>query len=290
MEKIHLKSRAKINLSLDVLRKRDDGYYEVEMVMQQISLHDDIYMSKRDDGQIKITTDCKYIPTDDSNIAYKAADKLRKTAGVSGGADIHIDKKIPVSAGLAGGSSNAASVLKGFNKLWDLGLSKKELMVIGEDIGADVPFCILGGTALARGKGEKLTPIEPAIRNMWIVLAKPSISISTGEIYGQLELSEITDRPNTADLVDAVEKGNIHAMLKNMGNVLEVVTGTKHPIIVDIKRKMMEYNCLGAGMSGSGPTVFGVCKNYEKAKTAYGHLSLLYRHVYMVQTYNGGQL
>ena len=288
MGQIYLKSRAKINLSLDVLEKRDDGYYEVEMVMQQINLYDNIYISKRDDDKIKIATNCEYIPVGISNIAYKAADKLRKTADISEGVDIYIDKKIPVSAGLAGGSSNAAAVLKGLNKLWDLKFSQEGLMSIGEKIGADVPFCILGGTALAEGKGEKLIPIEPAIRNIWLVLAKPPISISTGETYKQLDLSEITDRPDTEGLIDAIKKGSIYGILDNMGNVLETVTEVKHPIITEIKRKMMEYNCLGSRMSGSGPTVFGICKNYERAKTAYRHLSLLYKQTYMVQTYNGG--
>ena len=288
MKQLHLKSRAKINLSLDVLEKRDDGYYEVEMVMQQINLYDNIYIGKRDDDQIKIATNCEYIPINTSNIAYKAADKLRETVGISEGVDIYIDKKIPVSAGLAGGSSNAAAVLKGLNKLWDLKLSKNELMVIGENIGSDVPFCILGGTALAEGKGEKLTAIESAIRNIWIVLAKPPLSVSTGEIYRQLDLSEITDRPDTSALVDAIKEGNIYKMLNSMDNVLESVTEAKHPIITEIKKKMMEYNCLGSKMSGSGPTVFGICKNYKKAKTAYRHMSLLYRQVYVVQTYDGG--
>lgn len=288
MEQIHLKSRAKINLSLDVLGKRDDGYYEIETIMQQINLYDNIYISKRNDNQIKISTNCEYIPVNTSNIAYKAADKLRETVGISKGVDIYIDKKIPVSAGLAGGSSNAAMVLEGLNKLWDLGLTQGELMIMGENIGADVPFCILGGTALAKGKGEKLTVIRPAIKDMWIVLAKPSISISTGEIYRQLNLSKIKNRPDTAGLIHAIEEGNIYGISNNMGNVLESVTETKHPIVTEVKRKMMEYNCLGSGMSGSGPTVFGICKNYKRAKTAYKHLSLLYKQAYMVQTYNGG--
>lgn len=286
MKHLHLKSRAKINLSLDVLGKRDDGYYEVEMVMQQINLYDNIYINRRSDEQIKIATNCKYIPVDSSNIAHKAADKLREAAGVSKGVDIYIDKKIPVSAGLAGGSSNAAAVLKGLNKLWNLGFTRKELMVIGEDIGADVPFCILGGTALAKGKGEKLTAIRPAIRNIWIVLVKPLISVSTGDVYRRFELSEATDRPDTAALIDAIEEGNIYGISDNIGNVLETVTAAKHPIISEIKRKMVEYNCTGSGMSGSGPTVFGICKNYERAKKTYRHLSLLYQKVYMVQTYN----
>ena len=289
MKQIHLKSRAKINLSLDVLGKRDDGYYEIETVMQQINLYDNICVSRREDSQIKISTNCEYIPVNASNTAYMAADRLREVAGISEGVDIHIDKKIPVSAGLAGGSTNAAAVLEGLNKLWDLNLSKNELMDIGEDVGSDVPFCILGGTALAKGKGEILTVIKPVTRNIWIILVKPPISVSTGDVYRQLDLSKITIRPNTLGLIDAIEKGNIYGMLDNMGNVLESVTEMKHPIITEIKRKMIEYNCLGSKMSGSGPTVFGICKNYKRAKATYRHLSLLYRQVYVVQTYNGNK-
>lgn len=287
MKQINLKSRAKINFSLDVLGKRDDGYHEVEMIMQEINLYDNIYISKRKDNKIQIATNCEYIPTNASNIVYKAADKLRKTADISKGVNIYIDKKIPVSAGLAGGSSNAAMVLKGLNKLWNLKLDRKELMNIGEDIGADVPFCILGGTALAKGKGEKLITIKSPIKNIWIILAKPPISISTVEVYQQLDLSKISNsRPNTAGLIDSIKDGNIYGISENMGNVLESVTEVKYPIITEIKRKMMEYNCLGSKMTGSGPTVFGICKNYERAKSAYEHLSLIYKQTYMVQTYN----
>jgi len=288
MKQVKLKSRAKINFSLDVKSKRPDGYHEVQMIMQQINLYDNIYISEREDNEIKIYTNCEYIPTNASNIAYKAADKLRKSLSISKGVGIYIDKRIPVAAGLAGGSSNAATVLYGLNSLWNLGLSKVELMDIGATIGADVPFCILGGTALAEGIGEELTPIESDIKNTWIVLAKPPISVSTGEVYGQLNLSKIVNRPNTNYLVDAIKEGNIYALSSNMSNVLETVTETKHPIITEIKRRMMEYNALGAMMSGSGPTVFGIYKNYEKSKSAYEHLSLLYKQTYMVQTYNGG--
>ncbi len=289
MKQINLRSRAKINLSLDVIGRRPDGYHEVEMIMQQINLYDNICVRERDDKEIKIFTNCEYIPKNVSNIAYKAADRLRRVLSISKGVDIYIDKQIPVAAGLAGGSSNAAAVLKGLNYLWDLRLSTKELMDIGVTIGADVPFCILGGTALAKGIGDKLTPIDSNIKNTWIVLAKPPISVSTGEVYGQLDLSKITDRPNTTQLVDAIKEGNIYALSGNMGNILETVTETKYNIITEIKRRMMEYNALGAMMSGSGPTVFGIYKNYEKAKSAYEHLSLFYKQTYMVQTYNGGK-
>lgn len=288
MRQINLKSRAKINLSLDVMGKRPDGYHEVEMIMQQIDLYDNIWLRERDDQEIKIFTNCEYIPSNPSNIAYKAADKLRKELSISKGINIYIDKRIPVAAGLAGGSSNAAAVLQGLNTLWNLGLSKKELMDIGATIGADVPFCILGGTALAQGIGEKLTPIDSGIRNTWFVLAKPPISVSTGEVYGQLDLSKIVNRPNTKELIDAIVEGNLYSVSENMRNVLETITEAKYSAISEIKRKMMEYNALGAMMSGSGPTVFAIYKNYERAKSAYEHLSLFYKQSYMVQAYNGG--
>ncbi len=288
MEQIKLKSRAKINLSLDVIGKRSDGYHEVEMVMQQIDLYDNIIINERNDNEIKIFTNCEYIPKNSTNIAYKSADKLRSVFSICKGVDIHIDKHIPVAAGLAGGSSNAAAVLKGLNKLWSLGLSQKELMDIGVTIGADIPFCILGGTALAEGIGEKLTPIDSNIKNTWIVLAKPPISVSTKEVYEGLNLSKIKNRPNTTKLINSIKKGNLYSVSNNIGNVLETVTEKKYSVITEIKRKMMEYNALGSMMSGSGPTVFGIYKNYERAKSAYEHLSIFYKQTYMVQTYNGG--
>ncbi|ABW17848.1 4-(cytidine 5'-diphospho)-2-C-methyl-D-erythritol kinase [Alkaliphilus oremlandii] len=288
MKQIYLKSRAKINLSLDVRRKREDGYHEVEMIMQQIDLYDNILIRERMDSEIVLSTNCIFIPTTSSNIAYKAAHKLKQRLDITRGIDIFIDKQIPVSAGLAGGSSNAAAVLMGLNHLWSLGLSTKELMEIGVTIGADVPFCLLGGTALAEGIGEVLTPINSDIKNTWIVLVKPAISVSTGDVYGSLDLSKIVDRPPTAQLLEAIKEGNIYDVSSKMCNVLETVTVNKYPIITEIKKKMMEYNALGAMMSGSGPTVFGIFKSYERAKSAYEHLSLFYKQSYMVQTYNGG--
>lgn len=287
MREIHLKSRAKINLSLDVLGKRPDGYHEVQMLMQEIDLYDNLYISERGDKEIRIATNCQYVPANPSNIAYRAAEELRQAVNINKGINIYIDKKIPISAGLAGGSSNGATVLRGLNKLWQLKLSDRELMAIGERVGSDVPFCILGGTALAEGRGEKLTPIRSPLKNIWLILSKPPISISTAEVYGQLDLSKIRRRPNTLDLIRAIEEGNLYAIAENMENVLQGVTETNYPIIGEIKRKMVEYNCLGAMMTGSGPTVFGICKNYQRAKSTYEHLSLLYKQTYMVQTYNG---
>lgn len=284
MEKVQLKSRAKINLALDVLRKRPDGYHEVKMIMQQIDLHDHIELIPRDDSRIQIITDCQFIPLDSGNIAYRAAEIIKERFHIAQGVDIHIEKQIPVAAGLAGGSSNAASVLIGLNKLWDLNLSLEELLDIGVAIGADVPFCILGGAAVAEGIGERLTPIN-GLRNVWMVIAKPSISVSTAEVYRQLDLSKIKERPDIEKLLQAIDCGDIYSVSSNMCNVLETVTETKYPIIKDIKRKMMEYNALGSMMTGSGPTVFGIYKTYERAKSAYDNLSILYKQTYLVQSY-----
>ncbi|WP_026476953.1 4-(cytidine 5'-diphospho)-2-C-methyl-D-erythritol kinase [Alkaliphilus transvaalensis] len=284
MKEIQLKSRAKINLSLDVINKRPDGYHEVQMIMQQIDLYDKVTLTERTDQQIRVMSNCQFIPKDSGNIAYQAALKMQKYFNINQGIDIFIEKHIPVAAGLAGGSSNGAAVITGLNRLWNLNLSTEEMMKIGVEIGADVPFCILGGAALAEGIGEKLTPIE-GLKNVWMVIAKPALSVSTAEVYGQLDLSRMIDRPNTPKLLRAIEKGDITSLSKNMKNVLETVTEVKYPVIKEIKNKMMEYNALGSMMSGSGPTVFGLYKNYEKAKSAYEHLSILYKQTYMIQSY-----
>ncbi|KAB3540963.1 4-(cytidine 5'-diphospho)-2-C-methyl-D-erythritol kinase [Alkaliphilus pronyensis] len=286
MKRIQLKARAKINLSLDVLRRRPDGYHEVEMIMHQIDLFDRVQINEREDNKIVINTNCGYIPKDSDNIAYKAASLIGNTFNINKGLDIHIEKKIPVAAGLAGGSSNAAAVIIGLNRLWNLKLTVKEQMELGVKIGADVPFCIAGGAALAEGIGERLTPIK-GLKNLWLVISKPSISVSTADVYKSLSLPNIQDkRPDTQMLLRAVECGDINLLASNMKNVLETVTEEKYPVITKIKRKMMEYNALGSIMTGSGPTVFGIFKNYHRAKSAYEHLSLLYKQTYIVQSFH----
>ncbi len=284
MRQIQLKSRAKINLSLDVVNKRPDGYHEVQMIMQQIDLFDIITIIERNDDRISIKSNCEYIPKDSGNIAYQAAELIRREFQIQQGIDICIEKNIPVAAGLAGGSSNAAAVLRGLNQLWQLGLTTGDMMKLGVKIGADVPFCVLGGAAYGEGIGEVLTPIE-GLKNLWMVVAKPAISVSTAEVYSQLNLSTLKDRPNTKRLLKFIEDGDVANLAKSMKNVLETVTEVKYPIIREIKCKMMEYNALGSMMSGSGPTVFGIYKNYERAKSAYENLAILYKQTYMVQSH-----
>ncbi|MCC5912037.1 MAG: 4-(cytidine 5'-diphospho)-2-C-methyl-D-erythritol kinase [Clostridiaceae bacterium] len=288
MKKIQLKSRAKINLSLDVLGKRPDGYHEVKMIMQEIDLYDNIILvEKRHEDSIKIISECPYIPKDRTNIAYRAAEVLKKNFDISWGVNIYIEKNIPVAAGMAGGSSNAAAVLKGLNTLWDLKLTQQQLMDIGITIGADVPFCIMGGAAIAEGMGEKLTPIE-GLRNTWILVAKPSISVSTAEVYSRLDLEKINKKPDTEKLLEAMERGDLYALSHNMVNVLETVTLKQHPIIKELKRKMMEYQALGSMMSGSGPTVFGIYKDYKKAKSAKNNLAIINKQTFLIQSYSKG--
>ncbi|MGV8145440.1 MAG: 4-(cytidine 5'-diphospho)-2-C-methyl-D-erythritol kinase [Alkaliphilus sp.] len=289
MKSVQVRARAKINLSLDVIKKRVDGYHEVKMIMQQIDLYDTITLIDNNSQKIKIVTKCEYIPTGPKNIAYIAAELLKKKLDINRGVDIRIKKNIPVTAGLAGGSSNAASVLLGLNELWDLRLSTKELMILGVDIGADVPFCVLGGAALAEGIGEELIPIR-GLENVWIVISKPAFSVSTEGVYKQLDLSKLQPRHDINMLINAVEKGDLIRLSKNMFNVLEEVTVSNYPIIKQIKKKMLEYNAIGSMMSGSGPTVFGMYKSYERAKSAQRKLLKLYKQTYIAQTYSKNNL
>lgn len=287
MDELRLKARAKINLSLDVLNKRDDGYHNVKMVMQQIGLYDEIYLKIIDDG-IYLETNCDFLPTDESNIAFKAADLMTKRYNINSGVYIYIKKNIPIAAGLAGGSTDAAAVIKGFNIMFDLGLTIEEMMELGTSIGADVPFCILGGAALAEGIGEKLTPIK-GLRNGWIVLSKPNICVSTAEAYNSLNLENIKARPDTEALLDALERNNIYDVSKQLCNVFERGIQKRHPIVKQIKCKMLQYGALGSVMSGSGPSVFGIFKDYNRARSAYDKLRLLYKQTFLVRTYNGRQ-
>lgn len=284
MKEIKIRGRAKINISLDVIRKREDGYHEVKMIMQQIDLYDEILIREAEKG-IHLESNCPFIPTDEGNIAYKAAKLMMDRYRMHRGIYIYIDKRIPVAAGLAGGSTNAAAVMMGLNKLWGINAHKKELMEAGVSLGADVPFCILGGAALAQGIGEKLTPIQGMTQ--WVVLCKPNISVSTAAVYGNLDLENIKQHPKTDLILRALNNKDVQAVADNLCNVLEPVTEKMHPVVKDIKRKMLEYHAMGSLMSGSGPTVFGLFKDYNKARKAYENLSKIYNQVYVVKTYNG---
>lgn len=280
-----VKAPAKINLALDVLSKRPDGYHNVSMIMQTIALYDTITIKSGWNG-IKLTSNSTKIPLNESNIAYKAAHYLSTKYNVKRGAHIHIEKKIPVAAGLAGGSTNAAAVLKLLNKAWDLQLSKTELMDAGKRLGADVPFCIQGGTCLAEGLGEKLTTIK-SIPDCHILLAKPNVGVSTKEVYQSLNLQNIIERPDIAGMMKAIEQQDLGGICDKMGNVLETVTTKLHPIILELKQRLLDYGAIGSLMSGSGPTVFGIFSDMSAAYGAYDNIKTLVNEVFVVKTYDG---
>ncbi|MCX7883835.1 MAG: 4-(cytidine 5'-diphospho)-2-C-methyl-D-erythritol kinase [Caloramator sp.] len=284
MDEIKIICPAKINLSLDVTGKREDGYHFVKMIMQSISLEDVVTVRKIKDG-IKIYCDSTDVPCNETNSAYKVAKLMFERYKIEGGVEILIDKKIPVAAGLAGGSTDAAGVIKGINILYDLNISLNDMMDLGVKIGADVPYCIIGGTALAEGIGEILTPIKP-VENLWCVLAKPQFAVSTREVYSRLKIDEIPKHPDINKLITYIEKKDYKNLAENMINVLETVTIKDYPVIFEIKNIMMEFEALGSLMSGSGPTVFGLFENKSSAERCYNRLRDYLKEVFLVKTCN----
>lgn len=267
MYQLKLKAYGKINLGLDVLRKRSDGYHEVRMIMQTVDLYDSIYIKRTKASGIRLTTNLPYLPGDESNLVYKAAKLLMEEYGITDGVDISLRKFLPVAAGMAGGSTDCAAALKGMNELFELGLSEEELKMYGIRLGADVPYCIMGGTALAEGIGEKLTRLRP-VPKMHLVVAKPPISVSTKFVYTALKADEIEVHPDIDGMMKAIERGDMEGIVSRIGNVLESVTEPAYPVITEIKACMRECGCMGTLMSGSGPTVFGVFETKEAAQHA----------------------
>lgn len=267
MDKMELKALGKINLGLDVLGKRPDGYHDVRMVMQTIYLYDQITITKRKEPGIGLSTNLFYLPVNENNLAYRAAKFLMDEFEIRSGVDIFLEKHIPVAAGMAGGSSNAAAVLYGINRMFDLGLSTEELMKRGVSLGADVPYCIMRGTVLAEGIGEILTPLPPMPRCQ-IVVAKPPVSVSTKMVYEKIDSRRIVEHPDIDGIIDGLKEGDVTKIASRMGNVLEQVTVEEYPVIDKIKRLMNEGGAKGAMMSGSGPTVFGIFTEKSLAKKA----------------------
>ncbi|TYP51656.1 4-(cytidine 5'-diphospho)-2-C-methyl-D-erythritol kinase [Thermosediminibacter litoriperuensis] len=267
MDKVELEARAKINLTLDVLYKRPDGYHEVEMIMQTISLKDRIVITLLPGRDIRIVNSCRELPDGEDNLAFKAAKLMMDEFGLDAGVEIKLFKEIPIAAGLAGGSADAAAVLEGLNELFGLRLSKEALMRLGERIGADVPFCSMGGTALARGKGEQLTPLPP-VPPMSLLLVKPPFAVSTKEVYSRLNIKSIKKRPDTEAVIKSIEKGDVDGISQGLCNVLEEVTFAQHPELEIIKAWLVERGALGSLMSGSGPTVYGIFENRRDAERA----------------------
>ena len=266
MKEISVKALAKINLGLDVVRRREDGYHEVKMVMQTIHLFDRLEM-KKTAGGITMTTNLSFLPTNENNLVYKAAKLLMDEFQVKGGVDIHLEKFIPVAAGMAGGSSDAAAALVGINRLFKLGLSQKELMDRAVNIGADVPYCVMRGTALAEGIGEKLTRITQ-VPDCFVLIGKPGINVSTKAAYESLQLDKISSHPDIDGMIGDIERGDLLAMTQKMGNVFEPGIIEKYPVIGEIKALMESHGALKAMMSGSGPTVFGIFDDREKMEAA----------------------
>ncbi|RHQ78877.1 4-(cytidine 5'-diphospho)-2-C-methyl-D-erythritol kinase [Blautia sp. AF22-5LB] len=264
---MRLQAFAKINLGLDVLGKREDGYHEVRMIMQTIRMYDQLDMRKSVEPGIHLTTNKKYIPVDENNLVWRAAKLMMDTCGIIEGVSIHLHKVIPVAAGMAGGSSDAAATLVGMNRLFHCGLSKEKLMELGVQIGADVPYCVLRGTALAEGIGEKLTVLPP-MPDCWILIGKPGISVSTKYVYTTLDLNTDTVHPDIDGMKKALEDGNLYGITERMGNVLQDVTIPAYPEVERIKEQMKALGAVNAMMSGSGPTVFGIFDNEEKAQEA----------------------
>ena len=287
MDKISLKALAKINLGLDVVRRREDGYHEVRMVMQTIHLFDRLNIEKTKKAGISIKTNLFFLPVNENNLIYKAGKLLMDEFNITEGVSVELDKRIPVAAGMAGGSTDAAAMLYGMNKIFDLGLSMQELKDRGVKIGADVPYCLMRGTALAEGIGEKLKSLPPMIKCP-VLIAKPQISVSTKFVYENLRLDENTVHPDIDALIQDIKNKDLHEVCNHMGNVLETVTIPNYPIIDEIKKKMMNSGAIGAMMSGSGPTVFGLFEDEETAKKAYKEMkkSELAKQVYLTDIYN----
>lgn len=270
MEQYDIKAYAKINLGLDVVQELPNGYHEVRMIMQTVGIYDELTLEKTDAG-IYLTTDSGELPTDENNLIYRAARLMQQTYQIEDGVRIHLRKTIPVAAGMAGGSTDAAATMKGMNNLFGLGLSVPELMDLSVRIGADVPYCILGGTALAEGIGEKLTSL-PAAPTCHVLIAKPDINVSTKYVYGHLDSAGIQHHPDIGGMVSAIRAGSLPGILERLENVLEAVTIPLHPVIADLKRRMLELGAAGSLMSGSGPTVFGIFTDSKKAACAYEQL------------------
>jgi len=278
------RSYAKINLTLDVLGKRENGYHDVKMIMQTLSLFDLVIVDKEKAG-IVVSTNIKHLPVGDKNIAWKAAKLFFDEIGISGGCKILIHKNIPIAAGLAGGSGNAAAVLCALDKLYNTNLSLEKLLKMGEKLGADVPFCILGGTVLAEGIGEIMTEL-PAVPKTDILLVKPPVSVSTGKIYEEIDGLTDPHHPDTDLVIDAIKNGDMDKVSKNLSNIMEDVTVLDAPEILKIKEDLVKMGAKGALMSGSGPTVYGIFDDFKTAKSAHDVFSKEYKETFLTKTYN----
>lgn len=272
MDTITVNAYAKVNLGLDVLRRREDGYHDICSIMQSLTLHDTVSVKKSASKEITIYTNHPTLPVDKSNLIYKAAALFLDTISVNEGLDITLIKNIPIAAGLAGGSSDAAAILKGLNELYQAAMSREELMNMGKRVGADVPYCILLGTALSEGIGERLTPLPP-MPDCFILLVTPSISVSTKYVYENLDLTKDIIHPDMDAMLRFVKTCDLDGLAGSMDNILQTVTVRDYPVIAEIKNRMMEQGALASLMSGSGPTVFGIFRDSMTADAAYHYFA-----------------
>lgn len=287
MDSIRLKARAKINLGLDVLGKREDGYHEVRMVMQTVGIYDRLILTKIPEEEIRITSNLAFLPVNENNLIYKAIKLLKDEYHFPGGVSVDLNKFIPVAAGMAGGSTDAASTMFGVNRLFGLNLSMGKMMELGVRLGADVPYCVMRGTALAEGIGEKLTRITP-VPHMWILIAKPQINVSTRLVYEQLDMGGIQKHPDIDGIIRAIEAQDVVRIAQSMGNVLENVTVPLYPVIETIKQDMLSHGAINAMMSGSGPTVFGIFPDEQTTLACQAFLKKKgdARQVYITENFN----
>ena len=267
MDKLQLKAYGKINLGLDVIRKRPDGYHDLDMIMQMVDVYDDVIIEKKAGEEIVVKADAAVLSNGKDNLAYMAAKMLFDEFGIKSGVEITIHKRIPIAGGMAGGSSDCATTLIGINEMFNLGLSKQQLMERGVKLGADVPYCVLGGTAIARGIGEVLTPL-PTPPQCHVIIAKPPISVSTAYVYGHIRPDEITKRPDIEQMTVAIKEQDLNKLSDLLYTVMEEVTVSEYPVIEKLKSIMLENGALNSIMSGSGPTVFGLFDDREKAQAA----------------------
>lgn len=275
------KAPAKINLSLDVLGKREDGFHDVEMVMTTIDLSDRLEFIGLEEDKIEVSIESRYVPSDERNLAYKAAALFKKYYGIKKGVRILIEKSIPVSAGLGGGSTDAAAVLRGLNRLWNLDIPLSDLAKLGSQIGADVSFCVYGKTAIARGYGEKIEHLNSP-PPYWVILGKPDIGVSTWKIFSRIKVDELY-HPNTNKVLEALEEGNFYKLCQYMGNSLEPITAGLHPEVSQIKKALLNMGAEGVIMSGSGPTVYGLVEHENRARRIYNGLRGFCDEVYLVR-------
>lgn len=288
MEQITGKAYAKINIGLDVLRRRENGYHELKMIMQTVDICDDLLFEKTAEPGIVIRSDHKELPVDGGNLIYKAADLLFREKGITEGVKITLTKRIPIAAGMAGGSSDAAATMRGLNELFGMGYSIRELQELGVKLGADIPYCLVGGTMLSEGIGEILTPL-PTPPDCFLVVAKPDIDVSTGFVYGNLHADRLTYHPDIDGMIEALREGSLSGITDRLGNVLETVTVREYPVIEELKELMRNMGAENALMSGSGPTVFGIFTERGAAESAARTIEdrQLAGQIFVTTFYNG---